>query len=62
MRVTAAAALADSFTGRLSFDLPEDVAVLSGFFDEDGLEGSLVAISVLGVAIDQYNRVQPLIV
>jgi len=57
MRVTAAAALADSLTGRLSFDLPDDVA--SGFFDD---EGSLVAMAVFGVAIDQYNRAQPLIV
>jgi hypothetical protein len=53
MRVTAAAALADTFTGRLSFDLPDEVA--SGFFEE---EGSLVAITVFGVAIDQYNRAQ----
>ena len=53
MRVTAAAALAETFAGRLSFDLPDDVA--SGFLEWDA---SLVAITVFGVAIDQYNRVQ----
>lgn len=60
MRVTAAAALADSFTGRLSFDLPDETA--SGFFEWDDWEGSLVAMAVLWVAIDQYNRAQLLIV
>ena len=54
MRVTAAAALADTLTGRLSFDLPDDGA--SGFFIEEDLEGSLVAMTVIGVAVDQYNR------
>ena len=57
MRVTAAAAFAETFEGRLSFDLPDDVA--SGFLDGDA---SLVAMSVFGVAIDQYNRTQPHIV
>jgi hypothetical protein len=37
--------LADTFTGRLSFDLPDETA--SGFFDEDDLEGSLVAMAVV---------------
>ena len=53
MRLTAAAALAETFEGRLSFDLPDDVA--SGFLECDA---SLVAIFVFGVAIDQYNRIQ----
>lgn len=44
MRVTAAAALADTLTGRLSFDLPDDVA--SGFFDDEEEEGSLVAMDL----------------
>ena len=57
MRVTAAAALLDNFTGRLSFDLPDDVA--SGFLEWGA---SLVAMTLNRVAIDQYNRVQPLIV
>ena len=57
MRVTAAAALAETFEGRLSFDLPDDVA--SGFLECDA---SFVAMFVFGVAIDQYNRVQPPIV
>ena len=53
MRLTAAAALAETFEGRLSFDLPDDVA--SGFLECDA---SFVAMFVFGVAIDQYNRVQ----
>ena len=53
MRVTAAAALAETFEGRLSFDLPDDVA--SGFLVWGA---SLVAMRLFGVAIDQYNRVQ----
>lgn len=53
IRVTAAAALLDNLTGRLSFDLPDDVT--PGFFDG---EGSLMAMTVFGVAIDQYNRTQ----
>ena len=63
MRVTAAAALADSFSGRLSFDLPDEGA--SGFFEdeeEEDEEETLVAMSVCKDAIDQYNRTQPLIV
>ena len=61
MRVTAAAALADSFSGRLSFDLPDEGA--SSFFeDEEDEEETLVAMSVCKDAIDQYNRTQPLIV
>ena len=60
MRATAAAALAETLTGRLSFDLPDDVA--SGFFGDEDLEGSLVAMAVFKVAIDQYNRAQLLIV
>ena len=65
MRATAAAALAEIFTGRLSFDLPDEGA--SGFFedeeDEDEDEdGTLVAMTVFKDAIDQYNRAQLLIV
>ena len=61
MRVTAVAALADSFNGRLSFDLPDEGA--SGFFeDEEDEEETLVAMSVCKDATDQYNRVQLLIV
>ena len=57
MRLTAAAALAETFEGRLSFDLPDDVA--SGFLRWDA---SLVTMTVFGVAIDQYNRTQLYIV
>lgn len=57
MRVAAAAAFGDMFTGRLCFDLPDDVA--SSFLDG---EGSLVAMKVCEVAVDQYNRAQPSIV
>ena len=69
MRVTAAAALAEIFTGRLSFDLPDDTP--PGFFDwkddevdeeEEDEEGSFEAMAVVWVATDQYNRAQPLIV
>ena len=57
MRVAAAAALADTFLGRLSFDLPDEGP--SGFLE---VGASLVAIALCRVAIDQYNRAQPLIV
>lgn len=57
MRVIAAAALAETFTGRLSFDLPDDAA--SGFLEWGA---SLVAMALCRVAIDQYNRAQPSIV
>ena len=75
MRVTAAAALAEIFTGRLSFDLPDDTP--PGFFDweadeadeadevdeeEEEEEESFEAMAVVWVATDQYNRAQPLIV
>ena len=45
MRVTAAAALADTFGGRLSFDLPEEVAL--GFADEAVGGEFLVAMAFL---------------
>ena len=60
MRTAAAAALGDTLVRRLFLDLPDDTA--SGFFDGIDREGSLVAIALCRVAIDQYNRVQPLIV
>ena len=63
MRVTAAAALAEIFTGRLSFDLPDDTP--SSFFDgedDEEEEGSFGAMGVVWDATDQYNREQLLIV
>ena len=69
MRVTAAAALAEILTGRLSFDLPDDTP--SGFFDceadeddeaDEEEEGSFEAMAVVWDATDQYNRAQLLIV
>ena len=65
MRVTAAAALDEIFTGRLSFDLPDDTP--SGFFDweadeadevDEEEEESFEAMAVVWVATDQYNRAQ----
>jgi len=60
MRVAAAAALGEMFTGRFCLDLPDDVA--SGFLDWGDWEESLVAMALSKVAIDQYNRAQLLIV
>ena len=69
MRVTAAAALAEILTGRLSFDLPDDTP--SSFFDGEADEeeegdrevgGSFEAMAVVWDATDQYNRAQLLIV
>lgn len=62
MRVTAAATLAEIFTGRLSFDLPDDTP--PGFFDceddegDEEVGGSFEAMAVVWDATDQYNRAQ----